>query len=168
MQTPPINLLSWLLALSPIVVVLVLMVGFRWGGRKAGPVSWVVAMLVAWLFFGASPEMLLYSQVRGLLLTLYVLYIVWMALILYRVVDEAGAISEIGRGISRLTSERTMQLLLLAWAFSSFIQGVAGFGVGLAVVAPLLIGLGFAPLVSMAAVCRRTCFRFLSKYPPVR
>ena len=45
-----------------------------------------------------------------------------------------------------------MQLLLLAWAFSSFLQGVAGFGVPIAVVAPLLIGLGFAPVVAVAAV----------------
>jgi lactate permease len=151
-QTPPLNLLNWLLAFSPIAVVLVLMVGLRWGGKKAGPVGWVVAMVVAWLAFGAGPEVLLYSQLRGILLTLYVLYIIWMALVLYRVVDEAGAITVIGQGIARLTAEPTMQLLLLAWAFSAFLQGVAGFGVPIAVVAPLLIGMGFAPVVAVAAV----------------
>jgi lactate permease len=152
MQTPPIGLITWLLALSPIAVVLVLMIGFRWGGRKAGPVGWVVALLVAWLFYGAGFKVLLYSQLRGILLTLYVLYIIWMALLLYRVVDEAGAIVVIGQGIARLTGEPTMQLLLLAWAFSSFLQGVAGFGVPIAVVAPLLIGMGFEPVVAVAAV----------------
>jgi lactate permease len=152
MQTPPLNLLTWLLAFSPIAVVLVLMVGFRWGGKKAGPVGWIVALLVGALFFGAGFDVLLYSQLRGILLSLYVLYIIWMALILYRVVDEAGAITVIGQGIARLTAEPTMQLLLLAWAFSAFLQGVAGFGVPIAVVAPLLIGMGFAPVISVAAV----------------
>ena len=152
MDTPPVNLLTWLLAFSPIAVVLVLMVGFRWGGKKAGPVGWIVALLVAWLVFGAGPEVLLFSQLRGILLTLYVLYIIWMALVLYRVVDEAGAITVIGQGIAQLTADRTMQLLLLAWAFSAFLQGVAGFGVPIAVVSPLLIGLGFAPVVAVAAV----------------
>ena len=152
MQTPPLNLLTWLLALSPIAAVLVLMVGLRWGGSRAGPVGWVVAMVVAWLFFGAGPDILVYSQLRGLLLSLYVLYIIWMALVLYRVVDEAGAITTIGHGLARLTSEPIMQLLLLAWAFSAFLQGVAGFGVPIAVVAPLLIGLGFAPVTAVAAV----------------
>jgi lactate permease len=152
MQTPPVTVLTWLLAFSPVAVVLILMVGFRWGGSKAGPVGWVVAMLVAWLFFGAGLGVLFYSQVRGILLTLYVLYIIWMALVLFRVVDEAGAITVIGLGIVRLTADRTMQLLLLAWAFSAFLQGVAGFGVPIAVVAPLLIGLGFAPVVAVAAV----------------
>ena len=152
MQTPPLNLLTWLLAFLPILVVLVLMVGFRWGGKKAGPVGWAVAMLVAWIYFDAGPDLLLVSQLRGILLTLYVLYIIWMALVLYRVVDEAGAITVIGQGIARLTAEPTMQLLLLAWAFSAFLQGVAGFGVPIAVVAPLLIGLGFAPVVAVASV----------------
>ena len=152
MQTPPLTPLTWLLAFSPIAVVLVLMVGFRWGGKKAGPVGWAVALVAAWLVFDAGFELLVYSQLRGLLLSLYVLYIIWMALVLFRVVDEAGAIEVIGQGIARLTSEPTMQLLLMAWAFSSFLQGVAGFGVPIAVVAPLLIGLGFAPVVSVAAV----------------
>jgi lactate permease len=152
MQTPPVNLVNWLLAFSPIAVVLVLMVGFRWGGDRAGTAGWVVAMLVAWLGFGAGPEVLAYAQLRGLLLSLYVLYIIWMALVLYRVVDEAGAIAVIGQGIVRLTAEPTMQLLLLAWAFGAFIQGVSGYGVPIAVVAPLLIGLGFPPVVAVATV----------------
>ncbi|MBN1660792.1 MAG: L-lactate permease [Anaerolineae bacterium] len=149
---PPVNVVNWLLAFSPIAVVLVLMVGLRWGGKEAGPAGWVVAVLVAWLWFGAGPEVLLVSQVRGLLLSLFVLYIIWTALLLYRVVDEAGALDVIGAGIGRLTADPTMQLLLIAWAFSSFVQGVAGFGVALAVVVPLLIGLGFNPLVAMVAV----------------
>jgi lactate permease len=151
MQTPSVNLVNWLLAFSPIAVVLVLMVGFRWGGKQAGPVGWIVAILVAWLRFGAGFDVLVYSQVRGILLTLYVLYIIWMALVLYRVVDEAGALDVVGQGIARLTAEPTMQLLLLAWAFSSFLQGVAGFGVTVAVTAPLLIGLGFSPVVAVAS-----------------
>jgi lactate permease len=147
-----VNVLNWLIALLPIVAVLVLMVGLRWGGSKAGPVGWLVALVVGFLFFGATPELLLYSQVRGVLLSLYVLYIIWMALVLYHVVNEAGAITVIGRSIARLTGDRTLQLLILGWAFSSFLQGVAGFGVPIAVVAPLLIGMGFSPVVSVAAV----------------
>ncbi len=152
MQMPTVNLVSWLIALSPIIVVLILMVGFRWGGSKAGPVGWLVALVVGMAFFGATPELLFYSQLKGVLLTLYVLYIVWMALVLYNVVNEAGAITVIGQGISRLTGDKTLQLLILSWAFSSFLQGVGGFGVPIAVVAPLLVGMGFSPVIAVAAV----------------
>ena len=151
MHTLPFNALYWLLALSPIIVVLILMIGFRWGGAKAGPVGWLAAIIVSLVFFGATPELLAYSQLKGLLLTFYVLYIIWMALVLYNVVNEAGAIAVIGRAISRLTGDRVMQLLILSWVFSSFLQGVAGFGVPIAVVAPLLIGMGFEPATAVVA-----------------
>jgi len=151
MHTLPFNILYWLLALSPIVVVLILMIGFRWGGSKAGPVGWLTAMIVSLVFFGATPELLAYSQLKGLLLTVYVLYIIWMALVLYNVVNEAGAITVIGRAISHLTGDRVMQLLILSWVFSAFLQGVAGFGVPIAVVAPLLIGMGFEPTTAVVA-----------------
>ncbi len=151
MHTLPFNIVYWLLALSPIIVVLILMIGFRWGGSKAGPVGWLTAVVVSLAFFGATPALLAYSQLKGLLLTLYVLYIIWMALVLYNVVNEAGAITVIGRAISRLTGDRVMQLLILSWVFSAFLQGVAGFGVPIAVVAPLLIGMGFEPVTAVVA-----------------
>jgi len=151
MHTLPFNILYWLLALSPIIVVLILMIGFRWGGSKAGPVGWLTAIVVSLAFFGATPGLLAYSQLKGLLLTFYVLYIIWMALVLYNVVNEAGAITVIGHAISRLTGDRVMQLLILSWVFSAFLQGVAGFGVPIAVVAPLLIGMGFEPVTAVVA-----------------
>ncbi len=144
------TLLNWLLAAAPIFVVLVLMVGFRWGGAKAGPAGWFAAVLVGALIFRGGTDLIAYSQLKAVLLSLYVLYIIWMALVLYRVVEAAGAIEVIGSGIVRLTADRVLQLLILAWAFSAFLQGVAGFGVPVAVVAPLLIGLGFHPVVAVA------------------
>lgn len=151
MTAQNVTVFNWLLAISPILVVLILMVGLRWGGAKAGPVGWLVATLVSILFFGAGPTLLAYSQMNALLLTLYVLYIIWMALVLYNVVNEAGSIKVIGQGVVSLTKDRVLQLLALGWVFSSFLQGVSGFGVPTAVVAPLLIGLGFSPITSVVA-----------------
>ncbi|MGD9029516.1 MAG: L-lactate permease [Anaerolineae bacterium] len=141
--------LDWLLASLPIVVVLILMLRFRWGGARAGAVGWAVALVVAAGRFGAGAELLGYAQLKGLLLTLFVLYIIWGALLFYRVTDEAGAVAAIGVGLPRLTPDRGMQALLLGWVFSTFLQGVGGFGVPVAVTAPLLVGLGFPPLAAI-------------------
>lgn len=142
--------LSWL-ALLPIIVVLATMVGWRWSGAQAGAAGWAVALILALTLFRASPELLLYAHLRSVLLSLYVLYIIWMALPLYYVVNEAGAIKDISAGVARLTGDKLVQLLILGWIFASFLQGITGFGVPVAVVTPLLIGLGFNPLISVVA-----------------
>lgn len=143
------SLLDWLLAFSPVLAVLVLMLRFRWGGDQAGAVGWGIALAVGALRFGAGPRVLGYAQMKGLLLTFFVIYIIWGALLFYRVTDEAGAVKAIGDGLPRLTPDRGMQALLLGWVFSTFLQGVGGFGVPVAVTAPLLVGLGFPPLAAV-------------------
>jgi len=143
----------WLLALSPVITVVVLMLGLRWGGSKAGAVSWFVAILVAALFFGAGPQLIAYSQVKAVLLALDVLYIIWTALLLFHVADEAGAVRMIGQALPHLTGDRAMQSLLLGWVFASFLQGMGGFGVPVAVAAPLLVGIGYTPVQAVIMAC---------------
>ena len=138
--------MNYILASIPIIIILVLMVGFRWGAARAGGAGYLSALIIAFLFFGANPELLAYAHARALLLTLDVLFIIWAAFLFYRVVDEAGSIHTIGQALPHLTADRTMQALIIGWVFASFLQGVGGFGVPVAVVAPLLVGLGFTPL----------------------
>jgi lactate permease len=83
---------------------------------------------------------------KALLLTIDVLFVIWMAFLLFRVADEAGAIKTIGEALPHLTADRGMQALVIGWAFASFLQGVGGFGVPVAVIAPIMVGLGFPPL----------------------
>jgi len=130
----------------PIVVVLAAMVWLRWSGTRAGLAGAVVAAAVGVTLFGATPSVLVVASWKAVILSFDVLYIVWAALILYNIADEAGAIRSIGVGVAALTEDHIMQLLILGFAFSSFLQGVAGFGVPVAVVAPLLVGLGFPPM----------------------
>lgn len=141
--------MSFILAFIPIALILVLMVGLRWGAARAGGLGYLSALLIAVLAFGAGPQLLAYAHSRALLLTLDVLFIIWAAFLLYRVADEAGAIRCIGQSLPHLTADRGMQALVIGWAFASFLQGVGGFGVPVAVIAPILVGLGFAPLAAV-------------------
>jgi lactate permease len=149
-----LSIWNWLLALSPVLVVVVLMLVFRWGGSRAGGLGWFAAVLVAVLFFGAGFKLLAYAQVKAILLSLDVLFIIWSALLLFNIAREAGAIRMIGRALPGLTGDRVMQSLLIGWLMVSFLQGMGGFGVPVAVCAPLLVGLGYTPVqaVAMAAI----------------
>lgn len=144
------SVLGWLAAALPLGVVLAAMLWLRWGGDRAGLAGAVAAALAAMLAFGAGPFLLAVATWKAAVLSCYVLYIIWSALILYHIVDEAGAIHSIGAGVAAVTEDHVMQLLILGFAFSAFLQGVAGFGVPVAVVAPLLVGLGFPPVQAAA------------------
>ncbi len=141
--------MNFLLAFLPIAVILFLMVRYHWGASRAGGAGYLTALVIAVTAFGAGPELLAYAHAKSLLLSLDVLLIVWSAFLLYRVADEAGAIRTIGEALPHLTADRGMQALIIGWAFASFLQGVGGFGVPVAVVAPLLVGLGFQPLAAV-------------------
>jgi lactate permease len=149
----PLTFLSWTLALLPVMVLLALMLLLRWGGSQAGAAAWVICILIAVLFFGATPQVILISQAKSLLLSLDVLLIIWTALLLYHTADEAGAMNWIGRSLSALTASRTIQGLLVGWVFCSLIQGTGGFGVPAAVTAPLLVALGFDPVRAVVMAC---------------
>ena len=137
------------LAAIPIIIILVLMVGYRWGAARAGSAGYISAFIIALIFFGANTKTLAYAHTRALFLTLDVLLIVWSAFLLFQVANEAGAIKVIGNALPHLTQDRGMQAILIGWVFASFLQGAGGFGVPVAVTAPLLVGLGFNPIAAV-------------------
>lgn len=142
---------QYCLAGLPVLVLLGLMVGPRWGVQKAGPAAWLAAVAAA-LAFGLTPMVWWVSQVRGLLLSLYVLAVLWPALLLYNVIDRSGGIRALAEGLERIVGDRGLLLVLLAWAFSGLLEGLAGFGLPIAVVSPMLVALGVNPVAAVAAV----------------
>ena len=140
---------SWLLSFLPILTVILLMLLFKWGALRASAMSWLVALAVSLIAFGGSWLLLAWSQVKALVLAANLLVIVWGALLLYSLASEAGTLRTISLFIPRLSNDRSIQLLLIAWLLTSFLQGMGGFGVAVAVAAPILVGMGYDPILSI-------------------
>ncbi len=145
----PITLLSWLAASLPILALLVLLVGRRWSSSSAAPVALAAAVLVALLLFRTPLETVAAASGKGIWDAIFVLYVVWPALILYNTADDARAFVAMQRGVRRLMPDRLLVVLAFAWVLASFIQSIAGFGTPLAVTTPLLIGLGVQPVYAV-------------------
>ena len=149
---PELNLTNSLLAFLPIAVLLVSVLALKWSAPKAGALAWLTVAVTALAFFGADTEILAIASTKGLSLSLFVLAIIWSAVLLYNVLDQLGGIGVIGATMTRLVGDPLAQALIVGWAFSGFMQGVAGFGVPVAVVAPLLVLMGFPPVKAAAIV----------------
>jgi lactate permease len=138
-----------LLAFLPILVIGVLLVGLRWSARNAMAVGFVVVVVVALAVWDVEPVAIAASVVEGLGISLDILYIVFGALLLLATMTASGAMSSIRAAFTRVSPDRRVQAIIIAWLFGSFIEGASGFGTPAAVAAPLLLALGFP---AMAAV----------------
>lgn len=146
----PVDLGHWILAVLPVIALLVLLVPLRWRAPEAAPVAMFIAAIVALVFFKTSWHTLTVAGGKGVWDAIFILYVIWPALLLYQVTKQAGAYDALRKGISKFSRNELFIILALAWVFSSFLQGIAGFGAPVAVVVPLLIAVGVKPVYSVA------------------
>ncbi|MFD5276837.1 L-lactate permease [Pseudarthrobacter sp. NPDC058362] len=138
-----------LLALAPILIVGVLLAGFRWPAKYAMPVGYLLVVLVALLVWRMDFSSVLAASLEGLITAGTLLYIVFGALLLLSTLTVGGAMASIRAGFNNISADRRVQAIIIGWLFGSFIEGASGFGTPAAVVAPLLLAMGFP---AMAAV----------------
>lgn len=146
----PVNVLHWVLAVLPIIVLLVLLVPLRWRAPEAAPMAMFTVAIVALAAFETPLPTLAVASGKGVWDAIFILYVIWPALLLYQVTKQAGAYDALRQGISRFSRNELFIILALSWVFSSFLQGIAGFGAPVAVVVPLLIAVGVKPVYAVA------------------
>ncbi|HZH72003.1 MAG TPA: L-lactate permease [Mariniphaga sp.] len=135
-----------LLSSVPIIILFVLMVWFRWPAVKAMPLAWIVTMTLSYFIWKVPVNWLLASNINGLFISLQIILIVFGALAVLYMLRESGAIEVINTGFKHISDDRRIQVIIIAWFFGGFIEGAAGFGTPAALVAPLLLSLGFPAL----------------------
>ena len=145
----PTNLFMWIMACLPIIVLLLLMIKFQWGATEAAPVGLAITIITGIVFYKADIRLLAAESAKGIWSALIILLIVWTAILLYQVADEARAFLVIRNGMRKLLPNELLMVLALGWILESFLQGITGFGVPVAVGAPLLMGIGVVPVFAV-------------------
>ncbi len=145
--------LSTLVAAVPIIVLLLLLAVARRPAWVASLAGLFAAAIVAGAVYGMPLDRLLASILYGAAFGLFPIgWVVFTAILLYRVSVESGKFEILKDSIAGLTSDQRLQALLIAFAFGAFIEGAAGFGTPVAVAGAMLAGLGFTPFYA-AAIC---------------
>jgi len=139
-------------AVLPILALIVSLLLLKMPIKHAAGVAFVFAAVSGLLIYRMGFYGMFISIGKGLTLALFVLLIIWSAMFLYNLVNDAGAIRVIDRNISNFIKTPFEQFLLLAWVFAPFLQGVAGYGVPVVAVVPILLALGFDPVKTTSAV----------------
>ncbi len=138
-----------LLAVFPILLTGLLLVGFRWPAKRVMPIAFIVTAIIAISLWGVSFNHVLASSIQGLFITIDILYIIFGAILLLNTLKYSGAVGVIRKGFSNISEDRRVQVVIIVWLFGAFIEGAAGFGTPAAITAPLLVALGFPALTAV-------------------
>jgi lactate permease len=139
--------LSTLAAAFPIVLLLVALAVFEWKAQWAALAGLTAALVVSVVIYGMPVKTAAATAVYGAAYGLFPIgWIILNAVFLYNMTVTTGNFEIVKRSVARLSADRRIQALLVAFSFGAFIEGAAGFGTPVAITAALLMGLGFQPL----------------------
>ncbi|MDE5833528.1 MAG: lactate permease LctP family transporter, partial [Desulfovibrio sp.] len=141
------TVLSALVAAIPLLILFYLLAVRKSKGHIAAIWGLAGALLVAVFVWKMPVGLAIGATLMGAAFGLFpIVWIVVTAVWVYNMTVESGEFEIIKDSLARLTDDRRLQALLIAYSFSCFIEGTAGFGTPVAIAAAMLVGLGFTPL----------------------
>jgi lactate permease len=141
--------LSTIAAAVPVVTLLVLIASGKVKAHLAAVIALIVANIIAIVIFTMPANMSIRASLLGVVVGFFPIgWIVLNVIFLYRITVATGRFELLQRAIGGVTTDRRLQLLLIAFAFGAFFEGASGFGTPVAITGAVLIGLGFSPLAA--------------------
>jgi L-lactate permease len=142
-------LLSALMAGLPLYVLFVMLAILRLPAWLCALAAMATAFVLAWLIWGMPFGITLGAATEGMAFGLWpISWIVLNAVFFHNLTVASGDFDVIKRALARLTTDRRLQALLVAFSFGALIEGIAGFGAPVAISASILASLGFEPVTA--------------------
>jgi lactate permease len=141
--------LSTIAAAVPVVVLLVMIASGKIKAHIAAVIALVAAIALSVFLFTMPVELAIRAALFGGVIGMFPIgWIILNVIFLYRLTVEKGGFATLQQSVGDLTTDRRLQLLLVALSFGAFVEGAGGFGTPVGVTGAILIGLGFSPLAA--------------------
>jgi lactate permease len=142
-------LFSALVAGLPLYVLFVMLAVLRLPAWLSALAAMLTAALLAWLVWGMPLGITAATATEGMAFGLWpISWIVLNAVFFHNLTVASGDFDVIKRSLTRLTTDRRLQALLIAFSFGALLEGIAGFGAPVAITAAILASLGFEPVTA--------------------
>ncbi len=137
------SFLQAITAAMPVLAVLFFLVILRLPASRAMGLSLLLVTALASLIWLVPTVKIAASILEGWFIATAILIIVFGAIVLLNTLKVSGAVASIRTGFTKISADRRVQTVIIGWLFVSFLEGASGFGTPAAIVAPLLLALGF-------------------------
>lgn len=138
-----------LIAIAPLLLVFILLVGFKWSAVRSMPIALIVTVLSGYFYWEMSGIRIAAAGLEGIIIAVKILYIIFGALLLLFAMVHSGIVNVIRDRFRTVSPDPRIQAIIIAWTFGAFIEGASGFGTPAAIAAPLLVLLGFPPMAAV-------------------
>jgi lactate permease len=137
----------------PVITLFVVLLAAKarvWVAALAGMAA---AIVLAIAVFGMPVKLVAASCALGVQFGLFrIAWIIIASIFLYEIAVETGQFQVMKDSIAALSSDKRLQLILIAFCFGAFLEGTGGGGAPVAIAGSFLIGLGFDPFQA-ATLC---------------
>ncbi len=141
--------LSAAVAVLPLLILFVLLAVLRLAAWLSAIIAMLSAFVLAWLVWGMPFKLTVSTATQGMAFGLWpISWVVLNAVFFHNLTVASGDFDVIRRSLARLTDDRRLQALLVAFCFGALMEGIAGFGAPVAISASILAGLGFEPITA--------------------
>src|SRR3989442_1037713 len=142
-------LLSALVAGLPLYVLFVMLAVLRLPAWICAITAMRAAAVLGWLVWGMPLGIRVGAATEGMAFGLWpISWIVLNAIFFHNLTVASGDFEAIKQSLTRLTEDRRLQTLLVAFSFGALLEGIAGFGAPVAITASIMASLGFEPVTA--------------------
>jgi len=145
--------LSALVGFLPIVTIFVTLGLLRWKAHLAGLATLGVAVVIAIAAWRMPADLALLSATEGAVYGLFpIVWIVFMAIVLYQVTVVSGRFEDLRSVFALLSDDPRVQAMLIAFCFGGLLEALAGFGAPVAITGVMIMAVGFSALRAASVV----------------
>ena len=135
-----------ILSLVPFAAFLLLLLSVKTRLSYAALAAYALMAGIAIVWWGMPGTGVGAASIKGVAVAVDIFFILIGAVFFLDVLEKHHIIEHISFGLERISGDYRVRMILLAWFLENFIEGTAGFGTPTAIVAPLLVGMGFPAL----------------------
>lgn len=139
------------LSLSPLLIVVIGVIGFKKPAKWVSLIAMIYTVLLSIFYFNAEQMEVLKQAKIGIVEGAKMIYMIWAAFLILNMLVHTNAMDKIKESIAELTLDKRKQIIIIAFCFGGFLEGVAGAGTPAAICAPFLVALGIPVLDAVTA-----------------
>lgn len=145
------NMLQLFMAISPILIVMIGIVGLKKPATIVSAIALIYTIFVTMFYgnFKLENDVLFSETTKGIIEGAKMVFMIWSAFLILNMLINTGAMDKIKEIIANLTLDKRKQFIIIAFCFGEFLEGVAGSGTPAAIAAPFLVALGIPPVFAI-------------------